>query len=225
MPRINWTEERLALLRRLVAEKKTASQIAAVIGCTRNAVSGKANKIGLRLESNFWRPEKVERLLALIADGRYADEIAIELECKRGAVYDKAYHLGVKIAVKRSGPTRSPSNHARAFQHGAGCVNSGKPTPPRSPITTGPTADSLNVRMWDPAFKGNCCAWATGEDAGGFLFCAAKKLPGFPYCRPHAQAAYRPAPPRPPSAVKDSARREPREDEGEPKPLDFGRAA
>lgn len=221
--KMDWTPERVAELQRRVAAKENSAQIAEAWGCTRNAVCGKMAKLGLRFESNFWRPDKIARFEELAAAGWYADEIASDIGTTRGAVYDKSYRLGIKVAVKQSGP--KPTRQAKAFQHGAGCPASGASIPPQDIRTTGPTKDSLNLRMWDPAFKANCCAWSTGEDAGGYFFCAAPKLPGFPYCRPHAQAAYRPAPPRPPSAVKDGAKRERRERDDEPQPLDFGKAA
>jgi GcrA cell cycle regulator len=46
-----WTEEADAKLRELIARKLTASQIAALLGVSRNAVIGRVNRIGLHL----WR--------------------------------------------------------------------------------------------------------------------------------------------------------------------------
>jgi GcrA cell cycle regulator len=114
---------------------------------------------------------------------------------------------------------------ARAFQHGSGCVTTTAPKPPRDITTAGPTAESLNLRMWDQRFTSRCCKWATGEDEQGFLFCAAPRVDGLPYCRAHVAAAYRPSPPRPPSAVKDSGRTAAPKEDAEPKPLDFEKAA
>lgn len=45
--RMEWTEEKNKQLRQLW-EKMTASQIAAILGCTRNAVIGAANRLGMR---------------------------------------------------------------------------------------------------------------------------------------------------------------------------------
>ena len=45
---MNWTEDRTATLKRLWAEGKTATEIAAELGGTsRNAVIGKAHRLGL----------------------------------------------------------------------------------------------------------------------------------------------------------------------------------
>jgi GcrA cell cycle regulator len=43
-----WTEERVAILRRGRAEDWPARKIADLLGCTRNAVLGKADRLGLR---------------------------------------------------------------------------------------------------------------------------------------------------------------------------------
>lgn len=45
---MNWTEDRIATLKRLWADGKTATEIAAELGGTsRNAVIGKAHRLGL----------------------------------------------------------------------------------------------------------------------------------------------------------------------------------
>jgi hypothetical protein len=47
-PEIDWTPERIALLTRLWDEGRTAASIAMEIGCTKNAVVGKAHRLRLR---------------------------------------------------------------------------------------------------------------------------------------------------------------------------------
>ena len=60
MPAISpWTEERVETLTRLLAERRTAAEIAACFGdITRNAVIGKAHRMGLSSP----RPRKTVRL-------------------------------------------------------------------------------------------------------------------------------------------------------------------
>ncbi|MBV6632682.1 MAG: global cell cycle regulator GcrA-like protein [Alphaproteobacteria bacterium] len=53
---MTWTDERVDVLRQLWDEGKTASQIASVLGITRNAVIGKAHRIGVSR-----RPSPIKR--------------------------------------------------------------------------------------------------------------------------------------------------------------------
>lgn len=47
-----WTEEKISELGRLIAERKTATEIANLLGFTRNAICGKANRLGLHFISD-----------------------------------------------------------------------------------------------------------------------------------------------------------------------------
>lgn len=53
---MTWTDDRVEVLKQLWDEGKTASQIAAVLGVTRNAVIGKAHRIGVSA-----RPSPIKR--------------------------------------------------------------------------------------------------------------------------------------------------------------------
>lgn len=57
---MDWTEERVARLKSLWSEGRTASQIATILGdVTRNAVIGKAHRLGLKGRPSPIRKEKV----------------------------------------------------------------------------------------------------------------------------------------------------------------------
>ena len=57
---MEWTEERVARLKALWGEGRTASQIAVILGdVTRNAVIGKAHRLGLKGRPSPIRKEKV----------------------------------------------------------------------------------------------------------------------------------------------------------------------
>lgn len=66
-----WTHDKEETLKRLWAEGQTGSQISAVIGMSRNAVVGKAHRLGLNARPNpVETPEqRFERMVDLIADG------------------------------------------------------------------------------------------------------------------------------------------------------------
>lgn len=56
---MEWTEERVTRLKKLWGEGRTASQIAAILGeVTRNAVIGKAHRLGLKGRPSPIRNEK-----------------------------------------------------------------------------------------------------------------------------------------------------------------------
>lgn len=47
-----WTEQKILELARLIGERLTSSEIGATLGFSRNAVCGKANRLGLRIISD-----------------------------------------------------------------------------------------------------------------------------------------------------------------------------
>jgi GcrA cell cycle regulator len=47
-----WTDERVSILRGFVAQEHSASQIARLMDCTRNAIIGKCHRLGLSLRGN-----------------------------------------------------------------------------------------------------------------------------------------------------------------------------
>lgn len=53
-----WTDERIALLRKLVGEGLSSALIGRELGCSRNSIIGKAHRLGLSLT----RPETPEQL-------------------------------------------------------------------------------------------------------------------------------------------------------------------
>lgn len=53
----NWTDERIELLRKLLADDYSASQAATQLGVTRNAVIGKAARLGIALSAGVGRPK------------------------------------------------------------------------------------------------------------------------------------------------------------------------
>ncbi len=53
-----WTEERDAELRRLTAERHSARDVAEIFGCTRNAVIGQRNRLGIETVLNATTPRR-----------------------------------------------------------------------------------------------------------------------------------------------------------------------
>jgi hypothetical protein len=48
---MNWTEDRVATLVRMAAEGKSFGEVGEALGCTRNCVAGKANRLGVTFSS------------------------------------------------------------------------------------------------------------------------------------------------------------------------------
>lgn len=82
-----WTDERIAQLRNLFAGGLSASQIAAELGVTRNAVIGKVNRLGLSGRGNRPGPAKGSKLTAP------------RMKAKPGTVGSQAY--GMIHGIKR----------------------------------------------------------------------------------------------------------------------------
>lgn len=68
----SWTDEAIATLKQMGEAKNTASEIARVLGCTRNAVIGKTHRIGCQLtpkdnsgQVKTLRPKKNPKLIQL----------------------------------------------------------------------------------------------------------------------------------------------------------------
>lgn len=60
-----WTIEKIDLLRKLVSEKLPASKISIRLNCTKSMVSGKVNRLGLKLKGNpkkkiIYKPKKLK---------------------------------------------------------------------------------------------------------------------------------------------------------------------
>ena len=109
---ITWTEERVELLKRLWADGRSASQIAAEIGgCSRNAVIGKVHRLGLSGRAKPGptaepKPRKLERPAAATvpepADAAPApapSRPTLELVADTGAARDLAVPPSERVTI------------------------------------------------------------------------------------------------------------------------------
>ncbi len=174
-----------------------------------------------------WTGERVKQLKVHWDAKKSPAEIAVLMpDYSRAAILSK----GVRMGWPRHDwgppktPKQKPSKAAAAFRHGSGCVSSPEPLPPQPVKCKGPTARSLNIYMRDARFTSSgCCKYSTMTDEGGPRFCCAPT--DGTYCREHVADLRQPDQKKPPSAPKSSQRVAPPEDDGEPKPLDFEKAA
>jgi GcrA cell cycle regulator len=160
---LSWTEERVALLRRLWEDGQSASKIAAQLGgVTRNAVIGKVHRLGLsgRLKAG--------------EEATVAAAKTVEVE-------------KLVAAVAAAPEPVAPVSHrpTPAFPPAAPAIRPAAVDPVAIPASQRVTIMDLRESMcrWplgDPT---------TPE----FRFCGARSITGLPYCTHHAEIAYQPA--------------------------------
>jgi GcrA cell cycle regulator len=177
-----WTDERIELLRKSWEAGMTASQIAEVLadGVSRNAVIGKAHRLGLPPRPSPVRPGEVVLLAAgevlvvevveidvlrVEADGSVADEVEI------GDPVQSPVAQRVAAAIPPVVPARRPSRSAAAL---------------RKPART--TLLDLSEKI---------CKWPIGHPGeADFHFCGKPSQASFPYCSEHCAIAYQAQMPR-----------------------------
>ncbi len=169
---MSWTDERIALLKKLWKEGKSAAEIAKTLakGITRNAVIGKAHRMGLSS-----RPSPIKK----------ADENAPKKQ-------------PAKVATKKPAPApvaKEPTPVAKKPIAVVPVVTGVKNNPltrevapPRQmmkeefPANGGVALIDLSERM---------CKWPFGDPReDNFTFCGRDIRPGTPYCPDHASIAY-----------------------------------
>jgi GcrA cell cycle regulator len=160
---LGWTDERVALLRRLWEDGQSASKIAAQLGgVTRNAVIGKVHRLGLA-----GRARGGEEGPAAAPPSK-----VVEIETAIAVVETQAPEP-VAILSHRPAPDFPPPAAAVPIE------------PVAIPLSQRVTIMDLRESMcrWplgDPT---------TPE----FRFCGARSITGLPYCTHHAEIAYQPA--------------------------------
>ena len=203
---MSWTDERIEKLTKMWEGGSTASQIADELGgVSRNAVIGKAHRLGLKARPSPVKPnEKPEAAPAaakpvskpVVAEARPAPRPA--------APVSRPVTPSIPLAGAVEGaPT--PTQHPRIVSVGpGGFLRQGPgdqqapipPAPPRRLVPAKPSPDiadktsllELNDRI---------CRWPMGHPGeADFHFCGEKVNPGFPYCVEHCGRAYQAQLPR-----------------------------
>ena len=221
---MSWTDERIERLRAMWADGSTASQIAEDLGgVTRNAVIGKAHRLGLESRPSPVKSgeEKEKRIAAAPAPVR--------------AVVEKPAPKPVEVAppppvvaappppplpVADAAPAAKPAIPETTVQYRSvgpgGFIRQGPgdtqapipPAPPRRLVPAKPNAEVADkTGLLD--LNDRICKWPKGHPGEpDFHFCGAPSNPGFPYCVAHCGVAYQ--------------AQLPRRDRRPPPPLPFG---
>ena len=166
-------------------------------------------KRGNDVTGTHWSDAKIEELKQLWAQGYSCSQVGIALGVSRNAVIGKVHRLGLPLRgptssrVTRAKRQSMPKPRKKPFMFNApfgtealrAIRQAGAPLPP--PHET----DIPRVSMAD--LQEHQCRWVVGDPATvgsyGPLFCGEKRIPGLPYCEPHARRAYQPPQPRRPA--------------------------
>ena len=225
---MSWTEERIERLKTMWHDGATASQIADELGgVSRNAVIGKAHRLGLEARPSPVKPgeEKEARKPAVKAAAAKAPRPAkSEAPAAAAAAADIAPAdappgPAPDFAVKPSTPQRPPGPDANVQYRSVGpggFIRQGPgdtqapipPAPPRRLVPAKPSAEVADkTSLLD--LNDRICRWPIGHPGEpDFHFCGAPANPGFPYCVQHCGVAYQ--------------AQLPRRDRRPPPPLPFG---
>jgi len=213
---MSWTEERIERLKKMWHDGSTASQIADELGgVSRNAVIGKAHRLGLEQRPSPVKPGE-------------------EKEAKKPASAAAPAAAAPKAAPKAEASTE-PETPAPAPPHSnfrqrqltpqelqyrsigpGGFIRQGPgeqqaPIPPAPPRRLVPAKPSPEVADKTGLLDLNdrICKWPMGHPGEpDFHFCGEQSNPGFPYCVQHCGVAYQ--------------AQLPRRDRRPPPPLPFG---
>ena len=99
---MSWTDEKIAELKRLWLEGKSTGEIGKIIGMSKNAVVGKAHRLGLESRpSPIKRNEDVKDVKAAAAKVGKAEKTLKSGKAEKGDSADKAGEVG--SAAKKSG--------------------------------------------------------------------------------------------------------------------------
>ena len=210
---MSWTEERIERLKKMWHEGATASQIADELGgVSRNAVIGKAHRLGLEQRPSPVKPgEEKETKKAAPAPAAATPRAAPKAEALRPAT------AAPSAAPQTAAPQRPLPTEMQYRSIGpGGFIRQGPgeqqaPIPPAPPRRLVPAKPSPEVADKTSLLELNdrICKWPIGHPGEpDFYFCGEPANPGFPYCVEHCGVAYQ--------------AQLPRRDRRPPPPLPFG---
>ena len=216
---MSWTDERIAKLTKMWEGGATASQIAEDLGgVSRNAVIGKAHRLGLKARPSPVKPhDKSEAPVAKPAPAAArparAAKPAPPPPEPRPTVSNVTFSSDPALSTP-SGPTPTyatpsvpvpPPSGQRVVSVGpGGFLRQGPgdqqaPIPPAPPRRLGPSKPSAEMATKTSLLDLNerICRWPMGHPGeADFHFCGVKVNPGFPYCVEHCGRAYQAQLPR-----------------------------
>lgn len=222
---MSWTDERIDTLKAMWEKGLTANQIAVALGgVSRNAVIGKAHRLGLQSRPSPVKPNEVEAKPAAAPKPSAAAPAPVEPAPKPAPAPRAAQPALVTAPPAPPVPVepeeveaveKAPAVVMRSVGPG-GFLRQAPgeqqapitPAPPRRLVPAKPSADMVGkTTLLD--LNDRICKWPIGHPGEpDFHFCGEKVNPGFPYCVAHCSHAYQ--------------AQLPRRDRRPPPPLPFG---
>jgi GcrA cell cycle regulator len=211
---MSWTDERIDRLKELWSQGITASQIADELGgVSRNAVIGKAHRLGLQSRPSPVKPNEALDDGAASPEPEPARPASATAEAKQAAPAQS--RPAADPAAAPAQPPQPPQPQIRSIGPG-GFVRQApgeqqSPIPPAPPRRLVPAKPSPEIADKTSLLDLNekICKWPIGHPGEpDFHFCGEQANPGFPYCVEHCGVAYQ--------------AQIPRRDRRPPPPLPFG---
>ncbi len=216
---MSWTEERIERLKSMWHEGATASEIAEKLGgVSRNAVIGKAHRLGLEARPSPVKPGEEKEHSAGAAPAKAATPKKAA-PAPKPAPEAEAPQPAARAAApqpQRQRPQPSGDNMQYRSVGPGGFIRQGPgdqqaPIPPAPPRRLVPAKPSPEVADKTSLLELNdrICKWPMGHPGEpDFHFCGEQANPGYPYCVAHCGVAYQ--------------AQLPRRDRRPPPPLPFG---
>jgi GcrA cell cycle regulator len=211
---MSWTDERIERLKKMWADGATASQIADELGgVSRNAVIGKAHRLGLDARPSPVKPgEEKEKK----AKAPPAPKAAAPQPAPKPAAAPQPAARNAAAPAPSAPRTGSGDNIQYRSIGPGGFIRQGPgeqqaPIPPAPPRRLVPAKPSPEVADKTGLLDLNdrICKWPIGHPGEpDFHFCGKPSNPGYPYCVDHCGVAYQ--------------AQLPRRDRRPPPPLPFG---
>ena len=213
---MSWTDQRIDQLKTLWEKGLTASQIADELGgVSRNAVIGKAHRLGLKSRPSPVKANEADKKAAPKKAAAPAAKPVAAAQAMRPRVAAPAAPVAAPRADGEPQPERPASSMPRIVSIGpGGFMRQGPgdqqapipPAPPRRLVPAKPSAEmATKTSLLD--LNERICRWPMGHPGeADFHFCGVAVNPGFPYCVEHCGRAYqaqlprgvrRPPPPMP----------------------------
>jgi GcrA cell cycle regulator len=217
---MSWTEERIERLKKMWHHGATASQIADELGgVSRNAVIGKAHRLGLEQRPSPVKPgeeKEAKKAAPAPAPAAAPAKAAAKTEASATDAAPATANAGPSGHVRT--PQRQPTPAELQYRSigPGGFIRQGPgdqqpPIPPAPPRRLVPAKPSPEVADKTSLLDLNdrICKWPIGHPGEpDFHFCGNAANPGFPYCVQHCGVAYQ--------------AQLPRRDRRPPPPLPFG---